>query len=176
MAITRQKKEETVSQLKVMFEDSLAIVAADNQGLTVEEVTQLRSQAREAGCTVRVAKNRLIRLALQEMGRQGFESHLVGPTVLITHPEDPVVPAKVFVDFAKDHERLQVKGGLLRQDVLDAGGVTRLAKLPGREQLRSEFAGLINNLVGVVYFNAQNLLSEFSGLVEAQKERLEQAA
>ena len=171
MAITRKKKEETVSQLKEMFESSLAVVAADNQGLTVEEATQLRAQAREAGCTVRVAKNRLIKLALQEVGRSGFDPYLLGPTILITHPEDPVTPAKIFVDFAKEHERLQLKGGLLRQDVLDPAALKRLAKLPGREQLRGEFAGIVNSVLGVVYFSAQNLLSEFTGLADAQREK-----
>lgn len=176
MAITRKEKEGMVAQLKELFEGSLAVIAADNQGLTVEEATQLRERAREAGCIVRVAKNRLIKLALQEAGRGGFESYLSGPTILITHSEDPVVPAKIFMDFAKEHERLQLKGGLLRRDVLDAAGVIRLAKLPGREQLRSEFAGIVNSLLGVVYFNAQNLLGEFSGLLEAQKERMAKAA
>ena len=176
MAVTREKKKEIVGQLKELFEASLAIVAADNQGLTVEEVTRLRSQAREAGCTVRVAKNRLIRLALAEVGCSGFDAHLLGPTILITHVDDPVAPAKIFVDFAHAHNRLQPKGGLLRQEVLDVTAIKRLARLPGRDHLRSEFAGIVNSVLGVIYFNAQNLLSEFGGLVDAQKEQLEKAA
>jgi len=144
--------------------------------MTVEQITRLRSQARQSGCAVKVAKNRLIRLALQESGRKGLESYLSGPTILITHSEDGVAPAKLAVDFAKDVEKLIVKGGLLRNDVLNQAGIQRLAKLPGREQLQSEFAGLINSLIGTVYFNAQNLLSEFTGLVDAQKANLEKAA
>lgn len=175
MAITRQKKEETVALLKQLLSNSIAVIAADNQGLTVEEVTQLRSQIREAGCTLKVAKNRLIKLALKELGQTGFDDYLVGPTMLMMHPEDPVTPAKVGSIFAKDHEKLQIKGALLRKEVLDATAVNRLAKLPGREQLQSEFVGLVNSLVGVVYFNAQNLLSEFTGLAAAQKEKLEAA-
>lgn len=159
-----------------MLQDAVAIVAGDNRGLKVEEVTKLRSKAREVGCTVKVAKNTLIGRVLESLGRPGFDSYLVGPTILISHPDDPVAAAKVLVDFAKDCDRLKVKAGILRSDVLDAQAVDRLAKLPGRDQLRSEFVGLVNNLVGVVYFNAQNMLSEFSGLVEAQKDKLEKAA
>ena len=176
MAISRQKKEESVAELKGKFQVSAAIVAADNLGLTGEEATALRRQAREAGCAVKVAKNRLIKLALKEASRPALDDYLLGPTVLITHPDDPVTPAKIFADFAKKCERLKVKGGILREDVLDAAAVNHLAQLPGRDQLRSEFAGLINNLTGVVYFSAQNLLGEFTGLVDAQKEQAPQAA
>jgi len=175
LAITRQKKEEIIAEVKQLVEVSPAILAADNEGLTVEQVTDLRNKARESGCSVKVAKNRLVRIVLQEAGRSGLEPYLTGPTMLITHPEDPVTPAKVLADFSKDCEKLVIKAGLLREDILDAEGVKRLAKLPGKPQLQSEFAGLINSLVGVVYFNAQNMMSEFSGLVDAQKEKLEAA-
>ena len=94
---------------------------------------------------------------------------------MITHSDDAAGAAKLAVDFAKDCDKLVVKGGILRQDVLDEAKVKYLAKLPGREQLQSEFVGLINSLVGTVYFNAQDLLSEFTGLCDAQKEKLEAA-
>jgi large subunit ribosomal protein L10 len=175
LAITRQKKEEILGELKELLTGSVAVVAADNKGLTVEEVTQLRSVAREKGCSVKVAKNRLIKLALKEVGKPNFDDYLSGPTMLVTHDEDPISPAKVFADFAKDHEKLVLKGCLLREEVMDAAGVQRLSKLPGREELQSEFAGLVNTLVGVVYHNANNLFGEFAGLVSAQKDKLEAA-
>lgn len=176
MAITRQKKEEVVAELKDMLQSATSIIAADNLGMSVEQVTKLRVKAREVGCGVKIAKNRLIRLALSELGRGGFESSLIGPTILVTHVEDAAGSAKLLVDFAKDCDKIKIKGAMLRGDVLNASSVERLAKLPGRDHLRSEFVGLVNNLVGTVYFNAQNLLSEFAGLVSAQKDKLEKAA
>ena len=81
-----------------------------------------------------------------------------------------MTPAKTFVDFAKDCENLVIKAGLLNQECLDLAGVEHLSKLPGKQELRNQFAGLVNNLVGTVYFNANNLMQEFSGLVDAQQE------
>lgn len=176
MAITRKKKEEILAELKEVFGSSAIIIAANNLGMSVEQVSQLRAKAREAGCQVKVAKNRLMKLALSELERPGLEPLLSGPTIVVTHEEDPVCAAKVFSDFAEDCEKLEIKGGMLREEALDLAGVTRLAKLPGREQLQSEFVGMINSLIGVVYFNSQNLMGGFTGLVEAQKNKLEEAA
>ena len=172
MPISKVKKESIVSGLTEMLKDSTAIVAADNHGLTVDEMKELRVKASECGCIVRIAKNTLIKHALKDIGKlEGLESCLIGPTVLIAHADDPVSPAKTFVEFSKDHEKLTVKGALLNTEGMDVAGVEHLSKLPGMEELRAQFAGLINNLVGTVYFNANNLMGEFTGLVDAQKEK-----
>lgn len=177
MAISRQKKEQTVEKLKAALENSAGVMVADNNGLTVAEATELRNKAREAGCTVYIAKNTLIKRTFGELGRgEGLGSYLVGPTILIIHEEDPVSPAKVFFDFAKAHEKLVIKAGMLQQEILDVAGVNHLAKLPGKAEIRSQFCGLVNGMVGVAFFSAQNMLQQFTGLVDAQKDKIDKAA
>jgi len=131
-----EEKSQVVSEIKEKFQKASGIVLADYRGLTVAQVTQLRAQLRLAGVEYRVMKNTLVRRAAQELGVEGLESYLKGPTAF-AFCADPVAPAKVLMEFAKANKlkKFQIKAGVLDGKVIGPEGVKALAALPSREVL-----------------------------------------
>ena len=119
------------------------VVVTRNLGLTVADVTDLRRKVREAGASYKVVKNRLAVLALKGTRFNGIIPILKGPTAL-AWADDPVVVAKVIVDFAKTNDKIEILGGSLGVQVLDASGVKALAELPSLDVLRAQFVGLVS--------------------------------
>jgi large subunit ribosomal protein L10 len=146
------QKEALVAEIRAKFDDSNAVILADYRGLSVKDMQVLRNKLREVGAEVSVYKNSLSLIAVTDLGLQeGITELLVGPTMFVFAPEDPVAPAKALVDFAKSHEALQVKGGLMEKAPLDAAGVKAVAALPSREELLAKLLGTMQNpLVGIV--------------------------
>jgi large subunit ribosomal protein L10 len=140
--VDRAKKREVVAMLREVFRDTPAVVVAHNLGLTVAEITDLRNRMYEAGGRVKVAKNRLAKLALKGSPREGLADLLTGPTVLF-YSDDPVVAPKIVVEFAKKNEKLVILGGALDASILDADGVKALAELPSLDELRARLIGLV---------------------------------
>ena len=138
----RTEKAELVNTLNRTFQDASLVVVTRQSGLTVAEVTDLRRKMREAGCSYKVAKNRLTRLALEGTAFKEIGSMFVGPTA-IAHSKDPVAAAKVAVTFAKGNEKLSIVGGALGTEVLDVKGVQALAELPSLDELRAKLIGLV---------------------------------
>lgn len=138
----RAEKREFVTQLNGVFKDSGSVVVAHYTGLTVAEMGDLRSRMRNAGGTVKVAKNRLAKIALQGTEAEGMSDLFSGQT-LIAYAEDPVTAPKVASAFAKDNDKLIVLGGTLGAQVLDANGVKALAELPSLDELRAKLVGMI---------------------------------
>ncbi len=147
------------------------------QGLTAAEDHELRRRLREQRARLFVAKNTLIRIAMEELGQASLEEHLKGPSALVFF-EDPVAAAKVLVKFAEEvgKEIPKVKAGLLSGQVLGAPEVEGLAKLPSEEELKAELVGVLTaplqELVGVLGGAPRELV----GLFEAQAKKLEEAA
>ena len=137
----RAAKAEMVAELKGVFKNARTVVVAHYAGLTVSQMQNLRKQAKQAGTTVKVAKNRLAKLALDGTEVASIGSLLKGPT-LIAYSGDPVAATKVVVDFAKGHEKLVILGGAMGKTALDANGVKQLASLPSLDELRSKLVGL----------------------------------
>lgn len=131
-----EEKSQVVSEIREKLENASGVVLADYRGLTVAQVTQLRVQLRQAGVEYRVLKNTLVRRAANEVGVQGLDPYLEGPTA-VAFSTDPVAPAKVLTDFAKTNKNLQVKAGILDGKVIGPEGVKALADLPSREVLLS---------------------------------------
>jgi large subunit ribosomal protein L10 len=154
-----EEKSLVVSEIKEKFQQSSGVVLADYRGLTVAQVTQLRTQLRNAGVEYRVLKNTLVRRAAQEVGVEGLESYLEGPTAL-AFSKDPVAPAKILLDFAKANKlkNLTIKAGVLEGKVIGPEGVKNLADLPSREVLlamvlrgmQAPLAGMANVLQGPI--------------------------
>lgn len=142
MAVSRQKKQETIEQLKSTLSDAELVVLTHNKGLTVAEVSDLRKKARGAGASYKVAKNTLTKLAIKDGKFSGLDSMLSGPTAL-TASKDPVAAAKVVVEFANNNEKIVVLGGLLQGQVLTAAAVKNLATLPSLDELRGKIVGLL---------------------------------
>ena len=138
----RAQKREVVTALHDVFADTGVIVIAHYAGLTVAQMTQLRSEMKSAGGQVKVAKNRLAKLALEGTDAKGIADLMRGPTC-IAYSADPVAAPKIAVKFAKGNEKFVILGGAMGTTVLDALGVSALASLPSLDELRGTLIGLI---------------------------------
>lgn len=138
----RAAKKDLVATLSGAFKASNVVVVAHYGGLTVAQMQTLRRQARAAGAAVKVAKNRLAKIALDGTDWASVAPLLKGQTVL-TYSGDPVAAPKVVADFAKTNEKLVILGGALGKTALDANGVKALAALPSLDELRAKLIGLI---------------------------------
>ena len=139
----RSQKSEAVAQLNATFNEVGVVVVTRNLGLSVAQSTDLRAKMRDAGASYKVAKNRLAKLAIVETDYSGLGDMLIGPTALASSV-DPVAAAKVAVDFAKTNDRLEIVGGSMGTQVLDAEGIKALASMPSLDELRGRLVGLIN--------------------------------
>jgi len=143
------QKEQLVEEIKNRFNDSGAVLLADYRGLSVKELEQLRVKLREAGAELTVYKNSLTEIAMRELALPSMTEYLSGPTAFVFGGEDPVAPAKVLTQFAKEHKALELKGGLVENQVVDAESVKAIATLPSREELIAKLLGtMLNPIVG----------------------------
>jgi len=169
--VDRAQKEAVVDNLGQIFADSGVVVVAHYAGLTVAEMTDLRSRMREAGAGVRVAKNRLAKIALEGKPGSGMSKFLKGQTV-IAYSEDPVTAAKVAKAYAKDNSKFEIIGGAMGETVLDAGGVDAVASMPSREELLSSIVGMLmapaGNIVSAITAPASNLAAICKTLEERE--------
>ncbi len=138
----RATKTRQVADLGQVFKATQVVVVAHYSGLTVAQMQTLRRQMKQAGASVKVAKNRLAKIALEGSDVASIASLLNGPT-LIAFSGDPVAAPKVAVDFAKAHERFVILGGAMGKTALDANGVKALAALPSLDELRAKLIGLV---------------------------------
>ena len=138
----RAGKKELVATLNSLFKDANVVVVAHYSGLTVVQMQTLRRQMKQAGAAVRVAKNRLAKIALDGTDVATIAPLLKGPTV-IAYSGDPVAAPKVAVDFAKTNGRFVILGGAMGKTSLNVDGVKALASLPSLDELRAQIVGLI---------------------------------
>jgi len=131
-----------VTSLNRLFSDTGTIVVARYAGLTVADMTRLRTNMRSSGGSVKVAKNRLAKLALQGTDAVHIADLFKGPTVIV-FSRDPVAAAKVTTDFAKANEKLVILGGALGKTNLNPEGVKALAALPSLDELRAKLVGMV---------------------------------
>ena len=161
----RAQKEKVVEELGQIFESSGVIVVAHYAGLTVAEMQELRGQMRDAGGSVRVAKNRVAKIALEGTPNSEIGDLLNGMTVL-AYSRDPVAAAKVVDAFAKDNNKLVILGGSMAGTILDVDGVRAVAKLPSRDELIASIAACIGapaaNIAGAIGAPAANIASILS--------------
>ncbi len=154
-----EQKKEIVTGLVETLKNAQAGVLVDYRGLTVEEDTNLRRKLREAGVEYKVVKNTLTRFAAKEVGLEGLDAELNGPTSLAVSATDPVAPAKVIADFAKENECLKIKAGFLDGNVITLDEVKTLANTPSRETL-------IANIMGSLNAPISNLVRTLQALVD----------
>lgn len=171
----RLEKELSVAQVKEALQNAKSVVLADNKGMTVAQVTKLRKELRDAGVSVKVAKNTMIRIAANDLGIEGLDPYLHGTTTLaFSHADEATAAKKIREFFAKDKDpKFVVKAGILEGKVLNAEGVKALADLPSREVLLSQLLGGIQApLVGVAGV-INGLLSGFAYALDARIKQLE---
>ena len=165
----RAQKEKVVEELGQIFESSGVVVVAHYAGITVAEMQDLRSQMRAEEGSVRVAKNRLAKIALQGSPSEALGDYLKGMTVL-AYSEDPTAAARVMVKYAKDNSKLEILGGTMGETALDAAGVKAVADMPSREELIASIVGCIgapaSNIAGAIGAPASNIASILSTIEE----------
>ncbi|MEZ2130351.1 MULTISPECIES: 50S ribosomal protein L10 [unclassified Sinorhizobium] len=156
----RAEKREFVTELNEVFKASGSVVVAHYAGVTVAQMNDFRSKMRAAGGTVKVAKNRLAKIALQGTESEGMSNLFKGQT-LIAFSEDPVTAPKVVMDFAKTNDKLIILGGAMGNTTLNAEGVKSLATMPSLDELRAKLLGMIQTpatrIAGVVAAPASQL-------------------
>ena len=167
----RARKEQVVEEIGHIFDSSGVVVVAQYAGLTVAEMEDFRGRMRTAGGSVRVAKNRLAKIALKDKQCEGVASYLKGMTVL-AYSEDPVAAAKVVEDYAKANRKLVVLGGAMGNSVLDSAGVKSVASMPSREELLASVVSCIlapaAQIAGAVGAPASAIASLLSTIEERQ--------
>jgi len=172
--VDRAQKEKVVEELGQIFESSGVVVVAHYAGLTVAEMQDLRGRMRDAGGSVRVAKNRLAKIALEGQPAAGLADLLTGMTVL-SYSEDLTAAAKVAEKFAKDNSKFEILGGALGDEVLDRAGVKAVSELPSREELIASVVACIGapaaNIAGAIGAPASNI----AGILSTIEERGEAA-
>jgi large subunit ribosomal protein L10 len=141
--VNRTEKAESVASLKEVFNASKVVVVAHYSGLTVAQLQTLRRQMKQAGAHVKVAKNRLAKIALDGSDAASIAPLLKGPTLIAYSTADPVAAPKVATDFAKANEQFVILGGAMGKTALDVNGVKQLASLPSLDELRGKIVGLI---------------------------------
>ena len=165
----RAQKEKVVEELGQIFESSGVVVVAHYAGLTVAEMQDLRAQMREAGGSVRVAKNRLAKIALEGKPNASLAELLTGMTVF-AFSEDPTAAARVMDKYAKGNDKLVILGGAMGETSLDPDGVKAVASMPSREELIASIAGCIGapaaNIAGAIGAPASNVASILSTIEE----------
>jgi large subunit ribosomal protein L10 len=161
MGMNRAEKQTEIEELNGVFSNNEIVVVTHYTGLTVAEVTQLRSRLRAGGARFKVTKNSLAKLALKGTKFEGLTDLFTGPTGIATS-QDPVAAAKVAYEFAKENSKLVILGGALGAQILDAKGVEALAKLPSLDEVRSKLVGLLvapaTKLVGLLQAPARDLV------------------
>jgi large subunit ribosomal protein L10 len=167
--VDRAQKEKVVEELGQIFESSGVVVVAHYAGLTVAEMQDLRARMREVGGSVRVAKNRLAKIALQDKPGAAMADLLTGMTVL-AYSEDPVAAAKVADKFAKENDKFVILGGAMGETALDPAGVKAVASMPSREELIAQIVSCIgapaSNIAGAIGAPASNIASILSTIEE----------
>ena len=161
----RAQKGKLVDELGQIFESSGVVVVSRYEGLTVAEMQDLRAKMSEAGGSVRVAKNRLAKIALDGKPCESIGDLLTGMTVL-TYSEDPVAAAKVTQEYSKENDKLVILGGAMGENALDVAGVKAVAAMPSREELIASIVGCIgapaSNIAGAIGAPASNIAGVLS--------------
>jgi large subunit ribosomal protein L10 len=149
--MNREEKSATIQEIAAQIEDSEAIFAVDYRGISVPQAAELRSKLREADASFRIVKNRLTKIAADKAGEDRLAELLQGPTALTFVRGDTAMAAKAITTFNKEHEVLAYKGGFMDSTSLDESAFKSIARLPSREVLNGQFAGVVASpLTGLV--------------------------
>ncbi|HDC8175106.1 TPA: 50S ribosomal protein L10 [Staphylococcus aureus] len=166
MSAIIEAKKQLVDEIAEVLSNSVSTVIVDYRGLTVAEVTDLRSQLREAGVEYKVYKNTMVRRAAEKAGIEGLDEFLTGPTAIATSSEAAVAAAKVISGFAKDHEALEIKSGVMEGNVITAEEVKTVGSLPSHD-------GLVSMLLSVLQAPVRNFAYAVKAIGEQKEENAE---
>jgi large subunit ribosomal protein L10 len=149
--MNREEKSATIQEIAAQIEGSEAIFAVDYRGISVPQAAELRSKLRESDASFRIVKNRLTKLAADKVGEERLADLLKGPTALAFVRGDTASAAKTISSFKKEHDVLTFKGGFMEDLVLDEERFKSIARLPTRDVLYGQFAGVVTSpITGLV--------------------------
>jgi large subunit ribosomal protein L10 len=174
VALNREEKATVVAEVSAQVAQAQSIVIAEYRGLEVGTITALRKQARESGVYLRVLKNTLARRAIAGTPFEKLSDTLVGPLIYGVS-NDPVSAAKVLNTFAKDNDKLVLKGGAMPNTVLDVNGVKALASLPGRDELLATLLGTMQAPIAQFVRTLNEVPGRFVRTMAAVRDQKEQA-
>jgi len=141
-----EEKQKITEDLHERFSKSAIVVVADYKGLDVSSMNDLRRKLREEDIEFQVAKNTHLMRAAKDTEVALIEDYFKGPSAVALSYKDPVAPAKILTQFAKDNQKLEIKGGVLKDQVLDGDAIKALAKLPSREVLLGQLLSVLNEI------------------------------
>lgn len=163
---TIEQKQKVVEEIAEKFKDSQSTVLVDYRGLDVAQITELRKQLRDNNVEYKVYKNTLARRAIQDTDLEELTDVLVGPTAIAFSKEDVVAPAKILHEFSKDHEDLEIKGGVIEGKVATLDEIQELSTLP-------DHTGLVSMLLSVLQAPIRNLAYVTKAVAEQKEEAAE---
>ncbi|WP_170005897.1 50S ribosomal protein L10 [Bacillus fonticola] len=163
MSSVLEQKKQIVQEITEKFQASPSTIIVDYRGLNVSEVTELRKQLREAGIDFKVYKNSMTRRAVEAAGLTGLNDALTGPNAIAFGVEDVVAPAKILNTFAKKHDALEIKAGVIEGNIASVEEVKALAELPSRE-------GLLSMLLSVLQAPVRNFALATKAVADQKEE------
>ncbi|PFG04057.1 50S ribosomal protein L10 [Bacillus sp. es.034] len=164
MSSILDQKKHIVGEISDKLKNSVSTIVVDYRGLDVSEVTELRKQLREAGIEFKVYKNTMVRRAAEEAGLEGLNEFLTGPNAIAFSTEEVVAPAKILNSFAKEHEALEIKTGVIEGTITSVEDVKAIAELPNRE-------GLLSMLLSVLQAPMRNFALVTKAVADQKEEQ-----
>ena len=169
------EKKKIVENLQERFSKSAIVIITDYKGLDVATINELRGKLKKENIEYQVVKNTLLTRASAETDVDLIKEHFRGPSAVALSYDDPVAPAKIIMDFVKDHEALEVKAGVMNGKMLDAGQIKALSMLPSREELLAKFLSVLNGVPTSLVRTLSEIPKKMIYLVLAVKDQKEAA-
>ena len=142
--MSKEKKKIYIEDMKSQFDKSEAVIVAHYQGLTVNQLDELRAQMREHGIIFKITKNRITKLALEKTKCKELSELFTGPTA-VALSNDAIISAKILTKFSKENESLKILGGIMGEEILDVAGVQNVATLPTLDEARAKIVGILSS-------------------------------
>ena len=169
------EKKKVVEHLNEQFSKSCIVIVTDYKGLDVTTINDLRRKLREENIEYQVVKNTLLTRAAAETDVDLIKDHFKGPSAVALSYDDPVAPAKVLTSFAKEHEALEIKVGVMNGKVLEIGQIKALSSLPSREELLAKFLATLNAVPSSFVRTLNEIPKKFVLVLSAIKDQKEAA-
>ena len=142
--MNKEKKQNYISEMTSQFDKSEAVIVAHYQGLTVNQLDDLRAKMREHGIIFKITKNRITKLALEKTRCKDLSNLFKGPTA-VALSQDAITSAKILTNFSKENSNLKILGGIMGKEILDIVGVENVATLPTLDEARSKIIGILRS-------------------------------
>ena len=142
--MNKEKKKAYISEMTSEFDKSEAVIVTHYQGLTVNQLDELRAKMREHGIIFKITKNRITKLALEKTRCKDLSDLFSGPTA-VALSEDAITTAKILTNFSKENKNLKILGGIMGDDILDVAGVKNVATLPSIDEARAKIVGILRS-------------------------------